>query len=205
MQLLYQRHSPYARKVLVLIHEAGLSAGVEVIDHETSPTLRNETVYAQNPLGKVPVLVRADGAALFDSDVICAYLDTLHAGDPFIPASGEARWTALRLQAMAQGLCESGIALRWEQVRRPPAFRYEPLQAGYAAKLRSAYDWLEQELHPRAALTVGHIAVATALSWIEFRGLPDFREGRPRLDAWMQAFTQRPSMQATPLAGETHD
>lgn len=82
MQLLYQTHSPYARKALVFAHEAGLAEQIEVIHHETSPTNRNEAVYAQNPLGKVPVLLRAGLPPLFDSDVICEYLDTLHAGMP---------------------------------------------------------------------------------------------------------------------------
>jgi glutathione S-transferase len=205
MKLLYQTHSPYARKALVFAYEAGLAADIEVIHHETSPTLRNAEVYAQNPLGKVPVLLRQDAAPIFDSDVICAYLDTLHDATPLIPADGEARWAALRLQAVAQGLCESGIALRWELVRRPEQLRYKPLQDGHAAKLLCTYDWLERELSMDAPVTVGHIAVATALSWLEFRELPGFRDNRPKLNAWMNAFDDRFSMRATPLAGETHD
>src|SRR5919197_68236 len=78
MKLLYQTHSPYARKVLVFAHEAGLADRIEVVHHETSPTRRNEQVFAENPLGKVPVLIRAGLPPIFDSDVICAYLDTLH-------------------------------------------------------------------------------------------------------------------------------
>src|SRR5690349_7916865 len=92
MKLLYQTHSPYARKVLVFAHEAGLAARLEVVHQETSPTQRNEAVFAENPLGKVPVLVRPGLPSLFDSDVICAYLDTLHGGRKLIPLAGEARW-----------------------------------------------------------------------------------------------------------------
>lgn len=205
MKLLYQTHSPYARKALVFAHEAGLAARIEVVHHETSPTRRNPEVYAQNPLGKVPVLVRAGQPAIFDSDVICAYLDTLHGGRPLIPADGEARWHALRVQAVAQGLADAGIALRWETVRRPEALRYPPLQVGYTEKLIASYDWLESELDVQAPVHVGHIAVATCLSWFEFRELPGFRSGRPRLVEWFDAFEKRPSMRATPLAGETHD
>ena len=73
MKLLYQTHSPYARKVLVFAHEAGLAERLSVVHQETSPTQRNEAVFAQNPLGKVPVLIRDDAQPLFDSDVICAY------------------------------------------------------------------------------------------------------------------------------------
>lgn len=205
MRLLYQTHSPYARKALVFAHEAGLAGAIEVVHHETSPTLRNEAVFAQNPLGKVPVLLRAGAPPLFDSDVICAYLDTLHAGRRLVPVDGEPRWQALRVQAVAQGMADAGIAVRWETVRRPEALRYPPLRDGHVAKLAASYDWLERELDVDADVHVGHIAAATALGWLEFRGLPDFRENRPNLTEWFDAFDRRPSMRATPLSGETHD
>src|SRR5690349_7300409 len=112
MKLYYQTHSPYARKALVFAYEAGLAERIEVVHHETSPTLRNEVVLAENPLGKVPVLVRDSGPALFDSDVICAYLDTLHRKQRLVPDSGEARWRALSMQAVAQGVADAGIAVR---------------------------------------------------------------------------------------------
>ena len=205
MKLLYQTHSPYARKALVFAHEAGLADRIEVVHHETSPTRRNAQVFAENPLGKVPVLVRPGQPSIFDSDVICAYLDTLHPGRRLIPADGEARWHALRVQAVAQGLAESGIAIRWETVRRPEALRYPPLRDGYTEKLIASYDWMERELDVDGHIHVGHIAVATALSWLEFRELPSFRERRPRLVAWFDEFETRASMRATPLAGETVD
>lgn len=205
MKLYYQTHSPYARKALVFAHETGLAARIEVIHHETSPTRRNDEVFAENPLGKVPVLIRPGLTPIFDSDVICAYLDTLSQTVRLIPERGEARWNALRLQAMAQGLAEAGIALRWETVRRPAELRYPPLSDGYTAKLIASYDWLERELDWAAPLHVGHIALATVLDWIEFRQLPAFRQGRPRLATGLDAFLRRPSMQATPLSGETQD
>lgn len=205
MQLLYQTHSPYARKALVFAFEAGLAERIEVIHHETSPILRNAEVYAQNPLGKVPVLIRPGLTPMFDSDIICAYLDTLHGGAPLIPAEGEARWHALQLQAVAQGLADAGIKVRWETVRRPEALRYPALREGYTQKLIESYDWLERALDTDAPVHVGHIAVATALGWLEFRQLPDFRAGRPRLSAWFDGFERRDSMRATPLSGETRD
>jgi glutathione S-transferase len=205
MKLLYQTHSPYARKALVFAHEAGIASRIEVVHHETSPTNRNETVFAENPLGKVPVLIRPELPSIFDSDVICAYLDTQHDGRRLIPRDGEERWHALRVQSVAQGLADAGIAVRWETVRRPEALRYPPLRDGYTEKLIASYDWLERELDVDGALHVGHIAVATALSWLAFRDLPDFRKGRPRITAWLEAFEARPSMRATPLSGETQD
>ncbi|HVK50385.1 MAG TPA: glutathione S-transferase family protein [Pseudoxanthomonas sp.] len=205
MKLLYQTHSPYARKTLVFAHEVGLADRLQVIHHETSPTLRNPEVFEQNPLGKVPVLLRAGLPAIFESDIICAYLDTLHDRQRLIPALGEPRWHALRVQAVAQGLCEAGIAVRWETVRRPEALRFPELSDGYVEKLLASYDWLERELDTGEKIHVGHVAVATALSWLEFRELPGFRDGRPRLSAWFDAFSERPSMLATPLSGDTQD
>ena len=205
MKLLYQTHSPFARKALVFAHEAGLTGRIQVEHQETSPTRRNEQVFVENPLGKVPVLLRPGLPPLFDSDVICEYLDTLHDGPRLIPPAGEARWQALRVQAVAQGLAEAGVALRWETVRRPQALRYSPLQEGYADKLVATYGWLERELDVDSPLHAGHIAVATTLSWIEFRELPGFRPGRPRLAQWFDDFERRASMRATPLSGETCD
>jgi glutathione S-transferase len=205
MKLLYQTHSPYARKALVFAHEVGLAGRIEVIHQETSPVRRNEDVFAENPLGKVPVLLRPGRPPIFDSDVICAYLDTLHAGPGLIPPEGESRWQALRVQAIAQGLADAGIAIRWETVRRPEALRYAPLRDGYIEKLIASYDWLERELETEAPVHVGHVALATCLSWLEFRELPGFRAQRPRLAGWFDAFSARPSMRATPLSGETHD
>jgi glutathione S-transferase len=205
MKLLYQTHSPYARKALVFAYEAGIAERIQVEHHETSPTSPNALVFAANPLGKVPVLIRPGLSPIFDSDVICAFLDTLHNGPKLIPPPGESRWQALRIQAVAQGLADAGIAVRWETLRRPEQFRYTPLRDGYVNKLIASYDWLERELDVASPIHVGHIALATALSWLEFRGLPNFRDNRPRLGAWLDAFEARPSMRATPLSGETHD
>jgi glutathione S-transferase len=203
--LLYHSHSPYARKALIFAHEVGLASQIEVVHHETSPMLRNEEVFAQNPLGKVPVLIRSGLSSIFDSDVIGAYLDTLHKGPRLIPSEGEGRWRALRTQALAQELCAAGIAVRWETTRRPESLRYPALRDGYIEKLTSSFDWLERELDIDSAMHIGHIALATTLSWLEFRKLPSFRPQRPRLAAWFDRFESRPSMRSTPLSGETRD
>lgn len=88
LTLLYQSHSPYARKVLVSAHELGLADRIDVVHHETSPTNRNDAVFAANPLGKVPVLLTPDAGALFDSVVICDYLDRLGGTGRLIPREG---------------------------------------------------------------------------------------------------------------------
>lgn len=207
MKLLYQTHSPYARKVLVFAHEAGLADGLEVIHHETSPTQRNETIFGLNPLGKVPVLVLEDGLALFDSAVICDYLDGLHYNHRLIPVDGRVRLLSYRLQALAHGLCDAGIAVRHETERRPAPYRYAEMRDGQIAKLVASYDFIEREelLGCRGRPCIGQIALATALSWLAFRDLSAFKPGRPRLEAWYRTFIARPSMQATPFSGNTVD
>ena len=204
MKLLYQTHSPYARKVLVAAHETGLAGQLDVIHHETSPTRRNEAVYAVNPLGKVPVLLLDDGEVLFDSGVICEYLDGLHGGPKLIPMQTAGRYGVLRMQALAQGIADAGIAARWDIERRPEALRWPVLVDAYREKIAATCDYLEREID-EGAVDLGTIALATALSWIEFREVYDFRAGRPRLAAWYERFSSRASMQATALSGATHD
>ena len=204
MKLLYQTHSPYARKVLVAAHEIGLAERLEVIHHETSPTRRNEAVYAVNPLGKVPVLLLDDGTVLFDSNVICEYLDGLHHGPKLLPIQAAARYAALRMQALAQGISDAGIAARWDIERRPEALRWPVLADAYRDKIAAACAYLEREIDGDT-VDLGAIAIATALSWIEFREVYDFHHDHPRLAAWYERFAQRPSMRATALSGATHD
>ncbi|QKV61842.1 MULTISPECIES: glutathione S-transferase family protein [Pseudomonas] len=204
MKLFYQTHSPYARKVLVLAHELGIASSLEVIHHETSPTSPNETIYKANPLGKVPVLILPDATALFDSIVICEYLDDLSDGPKLIPANGPERYKALRLQALAQGMCDVGIKLRWEVERRPEALRYPAYADGQAFKLKEAYRFIEEHVDLNGPITLGHIALATALDWIAFRQLSDF-SAQARLTEWYQTFCERASMRATEYSGQTHD
>lgn len=205
MKLLYQTHSPYARKVLVVVHELGLAGAVEVIHHETSPTRRNAEVFAFNPLGKVPVLLCDDGLALFDSNVICDYLDNLHGRSTLIPADPKRRYRALQWQALAQGMADAGIAVRWEAERRPESLRWPAMRDGQLEKVIAACDYLEREMTTHDAVDIGAIALATTLSWIEFRDVCAFRVGRPRLSSWYDGFCTRPSMRATTLRGDTSD
>ena len=205
MKLLYQTHSPYARKVLVAAHELGIAGSMEVVHHETSPMRRNAEVFALNPLGKVPVLMCDDGRALFDSNVICDYLDNLHGHPALIPADPKRRYRALQGQALAQGMADAGIAVRWEVERRPESLRWPTMRDGQREKVIAACDFLEREMITNDAVDIGAIALATALSWIEFRGVYAFRTGRPRLSSWYDGFCARPSMRATAFSGDTND
>lgn len=205
MKLLYQTHSPFARKALVFAHEVGVADQLEVIHCETSPTNRNSDVFALNPLGKVPVLITSDGANIFGSGVICNYLDDLHANRKLIPTDPSKKYVSLCLEALADGLSEAGILARWESVRRPEHLRHEPFLKGQLMKLEESYDYIEDELSFGDQVCIGDVALATSLSWLEFREFPSFRTGHPKLSAWYDEFTERASMKATALSGDTQD
>ncbi|WP_419905243.1 glutathione S-transferase family protein [Kiloniella sp.] len=205
MKLLYQTHSPFARKVLVFAYEANLADRIEVIHHETSPTQRNEEVIRLNPLGKVPILITGTDETIFDSGVICKYLDKFNQGPKLFPINEADQITAVRLQALSDGLSEIGILARWEAVRRPEELRYQPLLDGLLAKLSASYAYIEEQVDLTGPLSIGQIALATSLSWLEFRDLATFRGNHPKLTEWYDNFSLRTSMQSTSLIGDTHD
>ncbi|GJE58996.1 glutathione S-transferase [Methylobacterium trifolii] len=198
MKLLYARTSPYVRKVLVVAHETGQAAAIETVPVAATPTERNPETVRHNPLGKVPTLVIADGTALFDSRVICEYLDARASGPRLFP-EGDARWDALARQALADGLLDAALLLRYERVLRPAAARWDLWEAGQIAKITAALDRIEATLaEPVGGLDIGAVATGCALGYLDFR-FPDlgWRAGRPAAAAWYETFSQRPSMQRT--------
>lgn len=198
MKLYWSPSSPYVRKVMLLAHEAGLADKLELIDGRGTPWSRNPETAAYNPLGKTPCLVPREGPALFDSRVICEYLDSLHDGPTFFP-QGEARWRALTVQSVADGLLDAGILMRYESLR-PEAERSASWTEAQKLKLEAALDRLETRWisHLSGPLDIGHLAAAAALGWVAFRKpIPQGLDETPKLKAWHEAFAQRPSMKAT--------
>lgn len=204
MKLLSQSHSPYARKVLVLIHELSLQH-IAIEHHETSPTTYNADIFSVNPMGQVPVLITDDGQKIFDSEVICDFLCTVHKAEQILPREPIERAGVLREQAIASGMCEAGIAVRWETERRPTELRYPKLKDGQILKLKSSYAFLESNANLDDNLTLGSIALACALDWLAFRKLDVYAENTPRLFAWLDHMRLRPSMKATAYSGNTID
>ena len=152
--------SPYARKVWVVAHETGLISQVERIP--TNPHA-DEYLRDDNPLCRVPTLLLADGSALFDSPVICEYLDSLHSGTKLFPPSGPERWAALRLQALGDGMLDASHSRRMEVIR--PATEQSP--AWIERQIRGvdvACAWMEarRQLFD-GPITSGQIAIACAL------------------------------------------
>lgn len=199
MKLFHTPTSPFVRKVMVSAHELRLAERIETTFLRPSPLATDATLSRENPLSKIPVLVIDDGTSLFDSRVICEYLDTLHSGEKLVPVAGPERWRVLRTQALADGILEAGIQIFYERAQRPKELQWQPWLDGQAAKVSQALDALDAQVSDlRGKPDLGQIAVACAVGWLEFRELlPAAREGRGRLFAWYDEFRERPSMKAT--------
>jgi glutathione S-transferase len=197
MKLRYSPTSPYVRKVSVTAIELGLSARIEHIPTDTQD--RNSGLAEHNPLGKLPALILEDGGFLYDSPVICEYLDSLHDGPKMFPAAGPERWTALRQQALGDGILDAAILRMIETVRRPEELRWQVWIKNQTAKILRALDQFEAEVAAlEGPLTIGQITAGCALGYIDFRAPElDWRAGRPKLAAWYETFAQRPAMQET--------
>ncbi len=199
MKLYVANTSPYARKARMVVIEKGLEDRVELISrnpYDESPDLK-----AANPLGKVPALVTDDGAAIFDSPVICAYLDGLSDESPLIPASAD-RWRVLTAEALTDGILDAAYNTVMER-RRPEEERSEMWQERWASAIFRSVDAVEADLEGfQGPLSLAQIGLGAALGYLDFR-LPDlaWREAHPRSAEWFAAFTQRPSMQQTDPAG----
>lgn len=197
MILRYLPHSPYVRKVLVAAHETGQADALEIVEaHVFDP---KTPLQHENPLKKVPTLVLDDGRVLYDSTVICEWLDARHDGAKLFPAD-EARWDALRLNALGDGL---GQAATWNIRERykPEQERSDAIVAYHERTIDRSLAALDGEVSDWGdAFQIGQISVACALSYIDFR-YPDldWRGTQPALGAWYDGVTRRRSMDATPL------
>lgn len=196
MKLRYSATSPYVRKCLVAAIELGLDGRIEKIPTNTADPASG--LSADNPLGKVPVLLTEGAGAIYDSPVICEYLDSLHDGPKLHPAAGAVRWQVLRRQALADGMTDAAILRRLESIR-PEAQRSDAFIALQAGKMTAALDALEAEAgRLGGTLAIDQIAIACALGYLDFRFAADrWRDGRPALAAWHDRFAARPAMRAT--------
>lgn len=197
MRLLMSPLSPYARKVRVLLRETGQLDAVEEVNVTTTPLASDAGVVAANPTGRIPVLTREDGPALYDSRVITRYLDA-RAGGRLYP---EARiWEVLTLEATADGILDSALILTYEG-RFKTAEQISPAwMDAHWGKIRRAVDALDARWmsHLQGPLDAGQIAVACALGYLDFRhDARNWRQGVDGLAAWYAAFAARESMAAT--------
>lgn len=194
MRLFHSPTSPYVRKVMVCAILRDLDGRIETVP--TNPHQSPPALIAANPLSKVPCLLTDDGVALFDSPVICEYLDSQGAAAPLFPGPGPARWRALVLQAMGDGILDASVPRRMEQARPKEAAR-EAAIARMADAVRSTLGMLEASL-PGEGLDIGTIAVACALGYLDFRFAAEpWREPHPRLAAWFARIGAAPALART--------
>jgi len=203
MKLFYAPTSPYVRKCMVVLHETGQLDDVELEDTAGTPTAPAENLLAKNPLTKVPALERPDGPALYDSRVICAYLDA-RAGAGLYP-SGDSRWDTLTLEATADGILDAALAMTYEGRIRPAEKQWDGWVDSQWVKIERACSALNTRWmsHLAGPLDMGQIAVGCALGYVDFRhDARGWRSGHDSLAKWYEGFSTRPSMQATvPPAG----
>jgi len=198
MKLLHSPSSPYARKVYACALALGFADRVEVVP--TNPQTSPDELLALNPLCKIPCLVTDDGEAFFDSPVIAEYLDSLGGAVKLFPESGPARFKALKLQALADGIMDAAVSRRMEMGRPTEAAR-EELKARYKVAVARSLDVLE-ESNLTQEPTIGTIAVACALGYLTLRFSDEpWREGHPKLTKWFSQFGLVPCIaQTKPLA-----
>jgi glutathione S-transferase len=195
MKLFHSTTSPFVRKVMIVAHETQQAAGIDLVpvSAPTVPTKEYPELAQHNPLAKIPALVLDDGTTLFDSRVICEFLDK----DGRLVPKGPERFRVLTVQALADGVIDAGILMRFEQTLRPEPQRWDEFLRAQERKILGALDTLEKT-KLGGSLDLGQIAVVCALDWLEFRKpIADVRSGRPKLFAWLDAMKTRPSFVAT--------
>jgi glutathione S-transferase len=204
MKLHWSPRSPFVRKVMIVAHETGLADRIALQRTVASMTAPNDALMLDNPLGKIPTLVLSDGTALFDSLVICEYLDSLHDGQKLFPANLGARWKALRLHALADGALDALILWRNEMLR-PEEHRSGPLLTSFQKKIDAVLPTLEREAaaFQDSDFSIGHVAVACCLAYLDFRlANIDWRSRTPRLAQWYANAERRPSVEATRIVND---
>jgi len=196
MKLHFNPASPFVRKVMVVVHECGIADKLTTAPLLLTPVKLDQQVNADNPLGKIPALCLDDGSTLYDSRVICEYLDELGGGTLY-PASGANRWTALRREACADGICDAAILARYENVVRPEEKRWDDWSAAQIDKFRRALKALDAETIGDS-VDIGTLSVVIALDYLDFRfPQENWRDDHPSLADWYNQHCSRESLLQT--------
>lgn len=195
MKMFYSASSPFVRKVMIVAHELGLAEKIETLPSAAGPVERNATIRAHNPIGQVPTFIADDGTVLYDSRVICEYLDALGHGSFF--GEGATRWRNLTDAALGDGLMGAALLARYETALRPEPLQWPDWVGAQLSKVKDAIDRMENsDLDGR--VDIGTVSFACGLGYLDFRYADlDWRAGHPKTAAWFATFGERPSMQAT--------
>ena len=198
MKLAYSPASPYVRKVTACAIKRGINDKVERMKIGTT----DPELLKYNALSKVPTLITDDGMCIFDSPVICEYLDGVGTAPKLFPAAGPARWKALTQEALADGILDATqprrreIALPQDEGRKG----YIELQQGKVAR---ALDEFEKQANSLGNLdTIGEITIGCALGYLDFRYANEpWRPGHPKLEAWYAKVEKLPPLANTVPVG----
>jgi glutathione S-transferase len=197
MKLHWSPRSPFVRKVMIVAHELGLAERIKCVRTVAATTRPHAELMQDNPLSKIPTLVLDDRTVLYDSRVICEYLDGLHSPRRLFPADPKARMVALRRQALGDGALDFLLLLRNERER---AAQSQVHLAAYSAKKAAVLRAFEQEADALAAspFDIGHIGIGGALCYLDFRYADEpWRTDHPRIARWHADFCARASVRAT--------
>ncbi|WP_298916667.1 glutathione S-transferase [uncultured Roseobacter sp.] len=198
MKLFHSPASPFVRKVVVLLHELDRADEVEISDVTSTAFATDEGLAASNPLARIPALVRDNGTTLYDSRVITAFLNDLYGGRMY--PTGTSRWETLTLEATGDGIMDSAVSMAYEARLRPEEMQYGDWIEAQWTKVSRAISVLNARWmsHLSGPIDMGHISVACALSYVDFRhGARNWRAGNDALAKWHENFDSRASMQAT--------
>lgn len=198
MKLHWSPRSPFVRKVMVCVHELGIVERIDTQYTLVSQSTANEDMLRVNPIGRIPALVLDDGSVLYDSAVICEYLDSKF-GPKLFPAQGEARWDALRRHALANGMLELGILWLGER-SRPEQQRSPERQAACERKMRNALAAAEHDADRLRGSTpdIGDLTLGVALGYLDFRYAHlKWRDAAPKLAESYALLAARPSFVST--------
>jgi glutathione S-transferase len=197
MKLYGSLTSPYVRKVRMVLMEKNLPCEMMV----EGPADAAGNVVRLNPLRAIPVLERDDGDVYFDSIVICEYIDSLNDTPRLYPASGEARWQALRWHALGQGMMEATVA-RFVELRKPAEKQDPAVATKHEARIAAAMAFGNDRMPASGFIqgkTIGiaDIALGAALGYVDLRYAHDWRGKYPKLAAWFKPLSERPSFVET--------
>jgi glutathione S-transferase len=198
MKLAYSSASPFVRKVDIAADELGLAGRIEHVPTKVAPSDPNREYGKTAPLMKVPSLTLDDGTVLYDSVVICEYLDSVAGGGKLFPASGAARWRVLKLHALANGVLDAAVLARYETFLRPEALRWDAWTQGQLLKIDQGLEDLERSVGELEGIDVAAIAAGCALGYLDFRfAHRDWRGKHPKLAAWFDEISKRESFRKT--------
>jgi len=198
MKLAFSAASPYVRKVMSVAIARGVDSRIEKVKIGTT----DSALLAMNPLSKVPSLVTDDGMALYDSPVICEYVDSLGTGPGTFPPAGPARWNTLRQAALGDGIMDASQPRRRELTLPQDEGRTTWIEQ-QKGKVARSLDALEAEADKLGNLaTYGEITIACALGYLDFRFPHEpWRPGHPKLTAWYEKVVTLPPMAQTMPVG----